>query len=398
MLSIIWYLFIMPISIYLGLNVAYLLLCAIAGRWGGGDDVPLTQNPQKLRRIAVLIPAYKEDKVIIDSVEANLQVDYPRELFDLYVIADSFLPTTLQTLKALPIHVIEVFFEQSTVQKSITFALNQLTHNQYDTVVISDADNHMKPDFLRRINLAFDQGWQVVQGHRIAKNTNTSVAVFDAMNEEVNNHLFRKGQRAIGMSASLIGSGMAFDPKAMIKGMNSLQTIGGYDKELEMNLLLDGYKIAYLKDAYILDEKVQNLAVFERQRSRWIAAQIHFIKFYFKTGIVELFKGNVHAFNALVKSLIVPRTLLLAILGIGFLGGLVFLSLPTITFFGILLSGLVLSLVLSIPDYLLTKVSVKDFVTLFQLIFRMVRSLLNLNKASKSFLPTPHGEVDTHAK
>jgi 1,2-diacylglycerol 3-beta-glucosyltransferase len=389
------YFLLMPIVIYLVFNVLYLLLSAVAGRLGKADDVPVSTQPTLIRRIAVLIPAYKEDKVIIDSVEANLLLDYPKSYFDLFVIADSFLPETLQKLATYPIKVITVEFEQSTVQKSIAYALHQLPRNTYDIVMVSDADNHMRPDFLQRINLAFDQGWKVVQGHRVAKNTNTGVAVFDAMNEEVNNHLFRGGQRALGMSASLIGSGMAFVPDAMMHGMSRLQSIGGYDKELEMNLLLDGFHIAYLKDAYIYDEKVQNLAVFERQRSRWIAAQIHFIKFYFTTGFAQLFKGNFHAFNAYLKGLIMPRTLLLAVLGLGVLIGLVFLNIPILVTMGSLLGVLAFTLAISIPGYLWKKISAKDFLLLFQLIFRMVRSLLNIKAASKSFLPTPHGETET---
>lgn len=395
-MQIIGYLIIAPITIYLGFNVFYLFLSAVAGWLGKADDEPITTKPDKLRRIAVLIPAYKEDKVIIDSVEANLLMDYPETSYDLFVIADSFQPETLFKLAKYPIKVIEVVFEQSTVQKAVTYALHQLPANVYDIVLVSDADNHMDPDFLQRINLAFDKGWRVVQGHRVAKNTNTSVAIFDAMNEEVNNHLFRAGQRALGLSASLIGSGMAFEPEAMKNAMTRLQTIGGYDKELEMNLLLDGFRIAYLKKAYIYDEKVQNLAVFERQRSRWIAAQIHFAKFYFNAGIQQLFRGNLHAFNAYIKGVIMPRTLLLAVLGFGFLVGLIFWNFPVMTVMGAFLGVLIFSLAISIPGYLWEKVTAKDFLTLFQLMVRMVRSLLNIKQASKSFLPTPHGETESN--
>lgn len=141
------YFLLMPIVIYLAFNVLYLLLSAVAGRLGKADDVPISTKPTQIRRIAVLIPAYKEDKVIIDSVEANLLLDYPKGHFDLFVIADSFLPETLQKLATYPIKVITVEFEQSTVQKSIAYALHQLPRNTYDIVMVSDADNHMRSDF-----------------------------------------------------------------------------------------------------------------------------------------------------------------------------------------------------------------------------------------------------------
>lgn len=378
---------------YLLFNVGYLLICAVAAHFGGKDDEPITKQARQLRKIAVLIPAYKEDTVILDSVRVNLQQNYPTGSYDLFVIADSFKPETLEKLAQLPIKVIVVSFEQSTVQKSITQALLQLPRNVYDIVLISDADNHLAPDYLQRINRAFESGWRAVQGHRVAKNTNTSVAVFDAMNEEVNNHLFRGGQRALGLSASLIGSGMAFEPETMKRLMTEIRSVGGYDKELEMLLLSEDIHIAYLKEALIYDEKVQNLEVFERQRTRWIAAQVHFVKLYFGVGIRQLLNGNVHAFNAFLKSLLIPRVLFLAFLSFGFLVGLVFSYKPVWEFFGILLGTLLFSLLISIPGYLWQKISMKDVLTFPLLVFRMIRSLLKIKAAGKKFLHTPHGET-----
>ncbi|MGA0558515.1 glycosyltransferase [Larkinella sp. VNQ87] len=392
-MDVLSYLILGPLGLYLVFNVAYLLLFAVAGRLGGKDDLPLSKTASRLRRIAVLVPAYKEDQVILDSVQANLRQTYPADAYDIFVIADSFRSETLEKLARLPVKVLVVSFEQSTVQKSLTKALELLSEGVYDIVLVSDADNHMAPDFLDRINRAFDQGWRAVQGHRVAKNTNTSVAVFDAMNEEVNNHLFRGGQRALGLSASLIGSGMAFEPETMKQAMGQIRSVGGYDKELEMLLLTQGLRIAYLKDALIYDEKVQNLEVFERQRTRWIAAQVHFVKLYFRSGVEQLFKGNVHAFNGLLKGLLIPRILFLAFLFAGTVFGLLLGLQPVFQFFGLLLGGLALALLISIPGYLWQKISFRDLLTLPLLIFRMVRSLLKIKTASKKFLHTPHGET-----
>lgn len=383
---------------YLTFNVFYLSVSAVAGRLSSADDVPVASPVDQLRRIAVLIPAYKEDAVILGSIVANLQQSYPTGLYDLIVIADSFLPETLQKLSLYPIKVVPVAFEQSTVQKSIAYALNALPDNTYDIVLISDADNHMFPDFLERINQAFGQGWRAVQGHRTAKNTNTSVAVFDAMNEEVNNNIFRAGQRALGFSATPIGSGMAFEPDMLKKALNQIQTVGGYDKELEMLLVIAGIRIGYLKEAIIYDEKVQNVAVFQRQRTRWIAAQVYFIKSYFKIGIQQLFKGNWQAFNTLIKSLLLPRMILLAILGL-----LALVSLPVGNpsfqlFAGGLLFLLVGTLLISIPAFLFQKIKAQDLAVLPMLVFGMFRSLLNFKQAGKKFLHTPHAETSEPTK
>jgi cellulose synthase/poly-beta-1,6-N-acetylglucosamine synthase-like glycosyltransferase len=375
---------------YLTFNVLYIFVFAFAGRYGKADDTPLSKATIRLRRIAVLIPAYKEDAVITDSVEVNLRQTYPNTMYDLIVIADSFQPQTLERLSQYPIKVVPVQFEQSTVQKSISYVLNALPENMYDVVVISDADNHMEPDFLDHINRAFDQGFRAVQGHRTAKNTNTSVAIFDAMNEEVNNTFLRAGQRALGCSATPIGSGMAFEPTMMKRALNELQTVSGYDKELEMLLGLQDIPMAYLKNAVIYDEKVQNIAVFKRQRTRWVAAQMYFIKAYFKTGIKQLFKGNWQVFNALAKALLLPRMLLLAALVLLVLISLV-VGEPAMQWFAFVMLGLFgCGLFIAIPTALIKKVSIRDFAVLPSLIFGMFRSLFKFREAGKKFIHTPH--------
>lgn len=345
-------------SIYLlflgiiALNVLYWVVFAIAGRLGKADDTDQQETPLKFRKIGVLIPAYKEDAVIVESVTENLKQTYPADRFDLIVIADSFQPQTLSQLADLPIKVLTVSFEVSTVAKAINAALARLPIEQYDILVVSDADNHMAPDFLNRINAAFAQGWKAVQGHRVAKNINTSVAILDAISEEINNHIFRKASRVLGLSSATIGSGMAFEPALMKAAMTTQHTMGGYDKELETNVVLSGHKIAYLEKAFIYDEKVAQRAVFENQRTRWIAAQWQFLKFYFWSGLQELFAGRFASGFKVIQAVIVPKILLLGLLiltvFIGFLTGNQLLwQVP----FSLLLLQMA-SMIISVPTYL----------------------------------------------
>lgn len=66
----------------LTLCVCYLLLYAIASKFYRAPQYP---EARTLRHIAVLFPAYKEDRVILSSVRSFLEQDYPKELFDLVV-------------------------------------------------------------------------------------------------------------------------------------------------------------------------------------------------------------------------------------------------------------------------------------------------------------------------
>ena len=375
---------------FLALNVLYWVVFAIAGRLGRADDRDEVPLPLTFRKIGVLIPAYKEDAVIIDSVTENLEQTYPADRFELIIIADSFQPQTLATLATLSVRVLEVSFEVSTVAKAINAALSRLPLEEYDILVVSDADNHMAPDFLSRINRAFAQGWRAVQGHRVAKNSNSSVAILDAISEEINNHIFRKASRVLGLSSATIGSGMAFEPMLMKTAMATQHTMGGYDKELETNIVLSGHTIGYLEDALIYDEKVANRAVFENQRTRWIAAQWQFLRFYFRHGLIELWHGRWASGFKVIQAVFLPKILLLALLfvciGISLITGNPLLWKTPL----VLLFLLCVSLLISVPPYLWKRITLREVLLIPVLMLSFVRAILNMRKAFTRFLHTPH--------
>ena len=92
--------------------------------------------------MAVLIPAYKEDQVITGVAASALKQNYPADKFDVVVIADSLKNETLAKLRAMPIKVVEVFFEKSTKVKALNEAM-AVIGDDYDCAVILDADNLM---------------------------------------------------------------------------------------------------------------------------------------------------------------------------------------------------------------------------------------------------------------
>ena len=375
---------------FVAINVLYWAIFAIAGRLGRADDTDEVSAPQVFRKIGVLIPAYKEDAVIVESVRENLKQNYPADRFELIVIADSFQLQTLAKLATMPVRVLQVSFEVSTVAKAINSALARLPLAQYDILVVSDADNHMAPDFLSRINTAFSQGWRAIQGHRVAKNINTSVAILDAISEEINNHIFRKASRVLGLSSATIGSGMAFEPGLMKDAMTTQHTMGGYDKELETNIVLSGYTIGYLEKAFIYDEKVANRAVFENQRTRWLAAQWQFLKFYFWHGVAELLQGRFASGFKVIQAVFLPKILLLGVLlaciGIGLVSGNPFLLVSPI----VLLLTLCISLLISVPAYLWQRITLRELLLIPVMLLSFVKALLNIRKAFKRFMHTPH--------
>jgi cellulose synthase/poly-beta-1,6-N-acetylglucosamine synthase-like glycosyltransferase len=381
--------------VYLSVCVFYGFLFSFAGRLGRLRKYKLKEASG---RFAVFIPSYKEDEVILNSAREALKQDYPQHLYDVVVIADSLQSSTLNLLKSMPIKVIEVSFDKSTKAKSLNVALNQLDENLYDYALVLDADNIMKADFIRKLNSVISvKGIGAVQGHRVAKNMNTNFAILDAISEEINNHIYRRGHRVLGLSSGLIGSGMAFHYKYFKKVMATNHAIGGFDKELEHKLLSDKVKIEYVEDAYILDEKVENAEVFQNQRRRWISAQLHYFRQYFFQGLWHLLtKGNMDFFDKAFQQFLAPRVLLLGVTGVtaalsavieftsgvpAFPGAFYWISLFLIQTLG---------LVIAVPSEFFNKKNMKAMAQLPKAFIVMVLVLFKLKGANKKFIHTPH--------
>lgn len=388
---------------YLAFGALYILLFSVAGLLK-----PKSRRKDKAevtRRFAVLIPGYKEDAVIIEVAKEALKQDYTNDKYDVIVIADSFKQKTLKVLKDLPIKLIEVSFETSTKSKALNKAMAEIG-DDYDVALILDADNIMETNFISKINIAFDEGFTVVQGHRMAKNTNTSFAILDAISEEVNNHIFRKGHRALGLSSGLIGSGMAFDYSFFKATMANIKAIGGFDKELELTLLRDGETIEYLDDAIILDEKVQNATVFANQRKRWLSAQFVYFKRFFWSGLKALFlHGNINFFDKSYQMIAPPRVILAGFVSvIALTSYLVQLFFPEISAYFLVppiawistFAVVVIAFLCAIPRAFYNKKTLKALLTLPKAFTLMFLLLFKLKGANKKYIHTQHGTISSH--
>ncbi|MDT0605785.1 glycosyltransferase [Croceitalea rosinachiae] len=382
---------------YFGFASIYIFLFALAGIFKAKKKNVIIN---KQRKFAVLIPGYKEDNVIVEVARRALEQSYAEELFDVVIIADSFQENTLAKLRKLPITLVEVAFEKSTKSKALNKAM-EVIGDKYHVALVLDADNIMEFDFIEQINDAFNRGYKVVQGHRIAKNTNTPFAILDAISEEVNNHIFRKGHRVLGLSSALIGSGMAFDYHFFKTTMANVNAVGGFDKELELKLLRNRTKIEYLHKALVLDEKVQKSEVFSNQRKRWLSAQFIYFRRYVLSGIKELvFKGNIDFADKVYQMISTPRILLLGLVfvftGVYALIDIFFESSTSIVssqYWFITFIITVLAFALSIPRKYYSISTLKAVLTLPKAFVLMFLSLFKLKGANKKFIHTQHGTL-----
>jgi cellulose synthase/poly-beta-1,6-N-acetylglucosamine synthase-like glycosyltransferase len=389
------HLFYLLLFVFLAFSVIYLFILSLAGRLRRTEPARISGAPK--HNIAVMVAAYKEDGIIVSTARNLLALDYPAELRTIYILADSFQPETLQQLRQLPIEVVEVVFEKSTKAKSLNAAFSRI-QKDHDIVLICDADNMLEENFLRKLDGEFAAGERAVQGNRVAKNLDSPFAVLDACSEAIGNHVFRKGSNALGLSSSVIGSGMAFDFAEMRQIMSEIDATGGFDKILQLKVVERGHSIRYLDDALVYDEKISNSKAFGNQRKRWVASQHQYLKRFFLPSLRQLFRGNLNYFNlGILHNFVPPRSFLFVLLPL--LVVLSFFVHPMLYWVGAstaLMLIFLLAMMMGVPAKLVNRDLFHAMLRLPRAVFIMFGTLLHLKKANKTFIHTVHTKTEVN--
>ena len=369
-------------------SVAYVVFFAIISLFYDKEDqvaIHAAALSNRLTKFLILYPAYKEDRVITNAVEQFLLQNYPKDCYRLVVISDHMQPETNEYLRKLPITVLIPTFEKSSKAKAMQFAINQVQGN-FDNVVILDADNVVRPEFLSQLNILCSV-YDAIQCHRCAKNANNDVAVLDGASEEINNTIFRKAHNRLGLSSALIGSGMCFDYNLFKKNVFQLST-AGEDREMEALLLHQEVFIKYAPDIHVFDEKVSNQDNFQRQRMRWMTAQIQSLLSNLPKIPGALIHGKINFVDKTIQQALIPRSILIVLLG----GISVFMTIFMPSWcekWWVLFALLAAALFIAIPSQLRFRSFAKVF-AIPGLVLRMLKNILHIDHKNTDFIHTEH--------
>lgn len=347
----------------------------------------LSLKAEKKHTFLVLYPAYKEDRVIVTSVHKFLAQYYPYNGFHVAVISDHMQPETNDQLRQFPITLLTPIFEKSSKAKAMQYAMDQIK-DEFDYVVILDADNVVNSDFLEKLNEVCAKGYKAIQCHRCAKNSNNDIAVLDGVSEEINNTIFRKAHNRIGLSSALIGSGMCFDFKWFKENVYKLST-AGEDRELEALLLMQGIYIHYEESIPVFDEKVSNKDNFQKQRLRWMTAQIQSLIRLLPYIPQALIKGNIDYIDKTIQQALIPRSMLIVLtFTMAFL--MTFLSRVWSTKWWLLFLFLCLALYIATPPKLRSHSVLGKVFSIPMLVWKMILNILKIDHKNTDFIHTTH--------
>ena len=289
-----------PIQIIVGIFTIYYTVIALFGMWHRKE----TNLAAPKSRFAIVVPAHNEAMVLGDLLDNLRILKYPKELYDVFVIADNCTDNTAEIARAHGAHVFERE-NKELVGKGYAmdwvfpkiFALDK----KYDAFCVFDSDNLVHLDFLAVMNNRLLKGQKVLQGYLSAKNpTDTWVSGTFAIAFWTINHLWHLGKYNMGLSSCLGGTGMCIASDIVKKygwGCDCLTE----DMEFSMKVLLEGVRTCWAHDAIIYDEKVVGFMQSCRQRKRWAQGQCdcgeRFIPKLFARGIKT---GNIRMLDGII--------------------------------------------------------------------------------------------------
>lgn len=275
--------FLMTLEIIVAIISNYFFLLSLFGIYRNSKRI---RDVKPSIRFAAIVAAHNEEQVISGIIDSLKNVDYPKELMDIFIIADNCSDDTARIAREMGANVYE---RLDTSIKGKGYALKWMfekiyeMEKKYDAVAIFDADNLVSKDFFIEMNAKFIQGSKAVQGYIDSKNPNdTWITATYSIAFWAANRFFQLARQNARLSCQLNGTGFCVD-------INLLREIGWEvdnlveDLELTCRMVLRGYKVDWSYDAVVYDEKPLRLMESLRQRKRWMQGYADlFSKYFFK--------------------------------------------------------------------------------------------------------------------
>ena len=271
-------------------------------------DKPLKVN--KKHKFMMIIPAHNEEKVIKNLIESLNSLDYPKELYDIYVIEDNCTDNTGKIAKELGC---KVYTRIDSNRKTKGYALNWFLAKvleeklEYDAFAVFDADNVVDKNFLNVMNRKICQGETVIQGYKDIKNpTDSWISSGYALFYWTQHRFYHLARYKVGLSPLMNGTGFVvkFD---VIKDTGWNTKTLTEDVEFSLINIANGNKLGWATDAIVYDEQPTSFKESWKQRTRWTKGHIQIFKYYTKDLAKGVAKNRTMAsFDGLVYIMCVP--------------------------------------------------------------------------------------------
>ncbi|MBP3038217.1 glycosyltransferase [Bacillaceae bacterium Marseille-Q3522] len=254
-------------------------------------------------RYAVIIAARNEELVIGQLIKSIKNQNYPKELIDVYVIADKCTDQTARVARKAGA-IVRERFNKTQVGKG--YALDYMfkiigreySSKKYDGFFVFDADNLLVENYITEMNKTFNQGYRVVTSYRNSKNYDQNwITAGYAL-------WFLHEAEYINLPRMVLKSSCAISGTGFLVHADVIKDNGGWvhhllteDIEFSVSQIIKGEKIGYCKNAMLYDEQPLTFRQSWHQRLRWAKGFYQVFAKYGRDLVSGIFKGKQNRFS-----------------------------------------------------------------------------------------------------
>lgn len=278
----------------LWVSLGFGVVCTVFGLvlWGLSYHLLKKDRPQVTRReiqspgVAILIPARDESNVVSGILSCLKKQTFPVDMSDVYVVVESLADPTVEICQKRGVN----FYVREKVTAARArkgFALDEVIKDilrqqkHYDVYFIFDADNLINEQFIERMVLAYQAGYDITTSYRNALNANASVvATSAALTFSMLNTVENRQRIKTGGNVVFSGTGCFVDGGLVEKW-------GGWpfrslteDYEMSLYAIQHQLNTTYFEEAEFFDEQPTTFVQSFVQRVRWIRGYFDARKIY----------------------------------------------------------------------------------------------------------------------
>jgi cellulose synthase/poly-beta-1,6-N-acetylglucosamine synthase-like glycosyltransferase len=240
------------------------------------------------------MPAHNEERVIAEALASLKSLDYPPELVGLHVVADNCTDATVKIAESNGFEVHQrIAPDDGGKGPALRWLLGRLweRNEPHDAIVIVDADTTVSRGFLRVMDARLAEGADVVQAfYSVRDATATPVTSLRFAALAVRHYLRPLGRTWLGGGCGLYGNGMVF--RADVLRHRTFSNHLTEDIELQLDLLLDGTRVAFAPDAIVEAEMPDTAEGSRTQHERWERGRIEMARRFVPTLIGRAARGG----------------------------------------------------------------------------------------------------------
>jgi len=175
------------------------------------------------KKFAIFIPARNESDVIEQTIKSVQGQNYPKDLFDIYVIADNCTDNTAEIARNAGAIVLE-HFDDNPKHKRVSYAIQYFfdyilkEKDIYDAFIRFDADNLVDPNYINEMNNALNANVKLARGYNHAKNLTENICAGISGLWYIKDCRFACQARSnLACTQIMVGSGMMIDAEIIRK-------------------------------------------------------------------------------------------------------------------------------------------------------------------------------------